>query len=102
MKLCDSGVLDHRSVDISHKLSSKELIDILLGQPFFQDHVQAILEDGGFLRMLIRDFDDPMKRVSLLLRADPENEERCTVSYFLIGFLALLSPSHPVHSYCWI
>src|SRR5258708_14449176 len=75
----DSCVSDHNltlesdvNVRVNFWVFEKSPFDILLSQPFFKDHVQAILEDGGFLRMLIRDFDDPMKRVSLLLRTDPE------------------------------
>jgi hypothetical protein len=41
----------------------------ILGQPFIRDHVLGTTDDGETYRIMLRDFHDPNKRVSIALRS---------------------------------
>jgi hypothetical protein len=43
--------------------------NIILGQPFFQDHIGVMAEDGMQAMLLVWDFDDPKKLLSLKLHS---------------------------------
>ncbi|KAG8815177.1 hypothetical protein FRC17_000836, partial [Serendipita sp. 399] len=49
--------------------------DFILGQPWLQDHLVANTETGSVYKMLIRDFKDPTRRVTIVLR----NENNHTI-----------------------